>query len=69
MDWKIWLSDILNLTNFSNLKIAWDVIKKDFNWIVSELKPIKERLYELWYRNVSYFDIKLASAMIEKQDL
>lgn len=63
------LADVLNLADFSNLKIVSDVIKKDFNSQVWELKPIKEKLEEYWRKDISYFDIKLAIAMMEKKDL
>lgn len=67
--WTIWLGDIMKFTNFSKLKNAKDVIINDLNNVVSELKPIKTRLEELWHKDISYFDIKIAIAMIEKKDL
>ncbi|MDD3145650.1 MAG: RecQ family ATP-dependent DNA helicase [Candidatus Gracilibacteria bacterium] len=65
----IGLSDIMKFTSFSKLKNIKDVIIKDLNSVVSELKPIKTRLEELEYKDISYFDIKIAISMIEKKDL
>ncbi|NCO31567.1 hypothetical protein GW891_01825 [bacterium] len=59
----------MKFTSFSKLKNIKDVIIKDLNSIVSELKPIKIRLEELGHKDISYFDIKIAISMIEKKDL
>ncbi|NVP17627.1 RecQ family ATP-dependent DNA helicase [Candidatus Gracilibacteria bacterium] len=66
---KLGLSDIMKYTSFSKLKIVKDVINKELNGIVSELKPIKEKIENLGNKDISYFDIKLAIAMIDKKDL
>lgn len=68
-DSKLWLSDIMKYTNFSKLKIVKNIIIWDLNWVVSELKPIKEKLESLLHKDISYFDIKIAISMIEKKDL
>ncbi len=66
---KIGLMDILNLVNFDNLKKVKDVLNNDF-WGKSEtLKPIKDKLEELWNKKISYFEIKSAIAMMDKWDL
>ncbi|MDD3794232.1 MAG: RecQ family ATP-dependent DNA helicase [Candidatus Gracilibacteria bacterium] len=65
----IGLGDIMKFTSFSKLKNIKDIIIKDLNSVVSELKPIKTRLEELGHKDISYFDIKIAIAMIEKKDL
>ena len=68
-DSKLWLSDIMKYTSFSKLKSVKDLIIWDFNWVIWELKPIKEKLEGLWYKDIGYFDIKITIAMIEKKDL
>jgi hypothetical protein len=67
--WDISLSEILKLTEFSNLKKIKTVITDNFSGKVEALRPIKDILDENWEKSVSYFDIKLAVAMIEKWDL
>jgi len=68
-DSKLWLSDIMKFTIFSKLKSIKDIIIWDLNWVIWELKVIKEKVEVLWYNDISYFDIKIAIAMIEKKDL
>lgn len=68
-DSEISLSEVLNLADFSNLKIIAETIKKDFNSVLGELKSLKEKLEENWNKKISYFDIKLAIAMMDKKDL
>lgn len=65
---ELGLMDILKLSELVNLKAVKEVLEQD---ILEEtkLRPIKEKLEESWYKKVSYFDIKLALAMIEKKDL
>jgi ATP-dependent DNA helicase RecQ len=66
---KISLVDILKFANFKDVRIIGQVIKTDFNWRIDKLKPIKDKLNELWYPNIKYLDIKFAIAMIYKRDL
>jgi len=67
--WDLALTDILKLVSFSNIKIVKDIIKENLNWDIEKLKPIKEKLDELWNKNISYFEIKMAIAMMNKWDL
>jgi hypothetical protein len=59
----------LKFTNFSNLKQVKDVIINELSGVTNPLKPIKEKLAENDYKNISYFDIKMAIAMMDKKDL
>lgn len=68
-NWQISLLDILKIFSLEELKIVKEIIFKNFpNW-VSELKLIKEKLYEIWEQKISYWTIKIAISMIEKKDL
>jgi superfamily II DNA helicase RecQ len=51
--WKIGLKDIMKYSNFANLKIIKSVIIDENNW----------------KKDISYFEIKIAIAMMEKKDL
>jgi len=66
---ELWLSDLLKFTSFSNLKQVKDVIINELSGVTNPLKPIKEKLAENDYKNISYFDIKMAIAMMDKKDL
>jgi ATP-dependent DNA helicase RecQ len=67
--WEIWLTDIMKFSTFTNLKIVKTVIIDDLNWIYNPLKPIKESLEKKWEKKISYFEIKIAIAMMSKKDL
>lgn len=67
--WELWLSDILKFSSFSKLKIVKEVIENDLDWAVDILKPIKEKLEEKWNNDTSYFEIKIAIAMMDKKDI
>jgi len=66
---EIGLTDVMKLVTFSHLKQVKDVLTQKEIPTTSALKPIKEALIESNYEKVSYFEIKLALAMIEKKDL
>ncbi len=68
-DSELNLSDIIKLINFSNIEFIKDIINNDFLWNIDKLKPIKEKLEELWRKDISYFEIKVSIAMINKRDL
>jgi hypothetical protein len=51
--------DIINLINADNLKQIRKVIDSDFSDGVDKLKPIKEKLEELGFSHISYFEIKV----------
>lgn len=67
--WELSLNDMLKLTEFSHLKSVKNIVAESFSGKVEKLKPVKEILEENGQKHVSYFDIKLALAMIEKGDL
>lgn len=61
---KLTLSEILKYSSLEKLKMIREVVKKE-NFHVEWLKSIKEMLSG----DISYFDIKISLAMIEKWDL
>jgi superfamily II DNA helicase RecQ len=67
--WDLSLNEILKLTEFSNLKKIKTVITDNFSGTVEALRPIKDLLDESWEKSISYFEIKLAAAMMGKWDL
>jgi len=67
--WDISLMKILNLISLANAKLVKAVVNSDAILENTELKAIKQKLEEQGNSLVSYFDIKLALAMIEKWDL
>jgi len=66
---KISLLDIIKTIDLDNIKIIKSVIKEDLKWDFDFLKPIKECLIVKWYDFISYFDIKICIAMMEKKDI
>jgi len=68
-DSEIALMKILDLTDFSSAKTIKEILNQDAILENIELKSIKQDLEKSWKTNISYFDIKLALAMIEKWDL
>lgn len=67
--WEIGLNDIMKYSNFTNLKAVKIAINDNLNWIKDPLKPIKEILENNWNKNISYFEIKIAIAMMDKKDI
>lgn len=67
--WELWLSDIMKYSNFSNLTVVKNIINSEYSWIIDQLKPIKLSLEKIDKKDINYFEIKLAIAMIEKKDL
>jgi hypothetical protein len=63
------LNNVMKLTEFSNLKTIKKIIADNFSWTVEALRPVKDLLEESWEKEISYFEIKLAVAMIWKWDL
>ncbi len=61
---KLTLSEILKYSSLEKLKKIKEVIKINHLW-TDKLKPIKDMLSS----DVSYFDVKIGLAMIEKGDL
>ncbi len=67
--WDLNLIDILKLVSLSSIKEVKKVIKNNFSWEVERLREIKEILDKNWKNNISYFDIKIAIAMMQKGDI
>lgn len=63
------LMEVLSFNNLANLKQVKETIKNALSWESEKLKPIKEKLEEAGRKDISYFEIKLAIAMMEKGDL
>ena len=67
--WDLQLIHILKLVEFSHLKSVRDFLDSDPILETRKLKTIRQKLQEQGNKKVSYFDIKLALAMIKKKDL
>lgn len=62
---KISLLEILKMINLSTAKL----VKEASIWVTEWLKDVKTKLEEAWHKKISYFEIKLTLAMLEKWDL
>jgi len=67
--WDLSLLEILKLVKLSNIKKVKEIIKNDLNQEFEKLREIKEILEEKNLNEISYFDIKIAIAMMEKWDI
>ena len=67
--WEYSLLKVLDLVDLDELKKVKEVIDSEVILEITELKPIKEKLEFEGYTSVTYFDIKMALAMIRKGDL
>lgn len=67
--WELWLWEVMKYTSFSKLSNTKKIINDYFDWQIDKLKPIKQKLEEVWFPEVNYFDIKLSISMIDKKDL
>jgi len=56
----------MNLIDFDNAKIIKISLESDAILEQAELKPIKQKLEKSGNKDISYFDIKLTLAMIQK---
>ena len=63
------LFEILKLSDLEKLKTIKNLVQSDALIDNTALKPIKEILQDEGRRDISYFDIKIALALIEKGDL
>lgn len=63
------LNELLKLLEFDNLIQIKKIINTYFLEDLWKLKPIKEKLDELWFNNISYFEIKMTISMLQKKDL
>ncbi|MDD2516201.1 MAG: RecQ family ATP-dependent DNA helicase [Candidatus Gracilibacteria bacterium] len=62
-------SDILKIADIDNLKNIKKVIDSDFSGQIDKLRFIKDRLEELGFSNISYLEIKVCIAMMEKKEI
>jgi len=60
------LIEVMNLIDFDNAKIIKTSLESDAILEQAELKPIKQKLEKSGNKDISYFDIKLTLAMIQK---
>ena len=67
--WELSLMDVLKLVTLSNIKKIKEVIKEKLWWNIEALKPIKEQLEKSWEKTITYFEIKMAIAMMSKGDI
>ncbi len=65
--WHLSLDDIKKLVNFENIKKVKQVIEKDFSNKIDKLRPIKDKLEEKWFKNISYFEIRLCIVIDTKE--
>ena len=63
------LMDILKMVTLSDIKKVKEVIKEKLWDNIEVLKTIKEELEKSWEKSISYFDIKIAIAMMWKGDI
>ena len=68
-DSQLSLMDIMKLVEFWSIKKIKEIIKENLWWNTEALKPIKEELEKSWEKDISYFDIKIAIAMMWKGDI
>jgi len=69
LNWDINLMKILDLVSLDDAKSVKSVVTANAVLEELELKPVKQKLEEMWKNNISYFAIKLSLSMIEKWDL
>jgi superfamily II DNA helicase RecQ len=63
------LVEILKHTDLSKIKIVKHIIDTCMQGSVEKLRPLKEELEKKGYTLISYWDIKVTLAMIEKRDI
>jgi uncharacterized protein YpbB len=63
------LFEVMKLMDLEKSKFIKELISSDLELNWEQLKPIKEKLEELWRQDINYFDIKLALSMIKKKDI
>jgi len=67
--WDITLLQVMNMVDLTKAKSVKSLIDADVIIQDIELKNLKHKLESEWKTDISYFEIKLALAMIEKWDL
>ncbi len=68
-DWEINIIELLKLTEMSKVQEIKKHIAEKFPDKIEKMRELKDSLEESWTSNISYFDIKIALAMIEKKDI
>ncbi len=68
-NWELTLFDILKLVKLQDIKKIKEIINEQLWWETEKLKPIKEKLEDIWEKNISYFEIKIAIEMMDKWDI
>jgi ATP-dependent DNA helicase RecQ len=66
---EISLMDVLKLITLADIKKVKEVINEKLWWNIEPLRPIKDELDNIWEKKISYFDIKVAIAMMGKGDI
>lgn len=69
LQWDITLMSLLDLVEISQAKLIKWVLSSEIISESTELKPIRQKLEDIWEKDISYFAIKLTLAMLEKGDL
>ena len=59
----------MNLVTFAHLKEVKNIITKYSYAHDTPLKTIKEALIDAGHKQISYFDIKVALALLDKKDV
>jgi uncharacterized protein YpbB len=60
---------VLDIVSLEHAKLIKTVVDSDAILDNTELRPIKDQLEEQGNTNISYFEIKLTLAMMERGDL
>lgn len=67
--WELWLWEIMKFSSFSKLMSVKNIINDVLNKKIEQLKPVKQALEDIWKKDITYFDIKIAIAMMDKKDI
>ena len=67
-DNDITLNDLLKIVNFDNIVKVKNILDK-WELELDKLRPIKDKLEEIWENEISYFEIKTCICMMNKKDL
>lgn len=63
---KLTRDDLLKIANVSNVTKVQEIIKSYFNDKIDKLRPIKDKLEELWFNKINYFEIKVGISLLNK---
>lgn len=61
---KLTRDDLLKIANISNVTKVQEIIKSDFADNTDKLRPIKDKLEELGFWGITYFEIKVAILLL-----